>query len=125
VLLAVVVFLTTAGFNIFSHICSISGNQDVSIGKIEACCASNTTGANGLITKESCCTTDQKFVKLDFQAPQPKMDILTEVQWDLMDIQYFGGQSTFISYQIPVIQNNRPPPDIGGSIILRKQSFLI
>lgn len=125
VLLVVVVFISTAGFNIFSHLCTSSGYQDISVNKIESCCVSDDHAANNAIQKESCCTTDQKFVKLDMQSLQPKTEFISGIQWDIVSIEYFNVITSLISFQLPITQYNRPPPDTGGGIIQRKQSFLI
>lgn len=124
-LLLAVLFFTTTGFNLYSHLCTSSGFKDVSINKIESCCTRSNESSSTVIEKESCCELDNQLIKLEITTTNQKVqnfvpDILPVAIFLLQDI---SPQQT--SVNLTHYSKDLPPPDSGRDILLANQVFRI
>lgn len=124
-LLLVVLFFATTGFNLYSHLCTSSGFKDVSINKIESCCAQNNESSSTVIERESCCELDNKLIKLEITTTSQKVqnfvpDVLPVAIFLLQDISPLQT-----NVNLTHSSKDLPPPKIGRDILLANQIFRI
>ncbi|MBC8047452.1 MAG: hypothetical protein H7Y00_11700 [Fimbriimonadaceae bacterium] len=125
--LLVVLFISTSGFSVFSHVCSMSGLKEVGISEVESCCSQKEEGTKNKLDQFSsdCCKTDIQFVKFNFDAlrgknekniiEQPSSIIYIE---QLIELNY----NEYISYNV---SQNLPPPKTGRIILLQQDLLRI
>lgn len=124
-LLLVVLFTATTGFNLYSHLCTSSGSKDVSISKVESCCAQSNESSDVYIEKESCCELDNQLIKLEITTTNQKVINLVP---DILPVAIFLLENISLQ-QISVNHSHNtkdlPPPKIGRDILLANQVFRI
>lgn len=125
ILLAVVLFITTSGFSIYSHLCTISGDKDYSVSQLEPCCSSDAQQSSADIQKESCCQTDHQFIKLEVNASQVNKDILPVIVEQYFSLIHYQPDLLFCTDRELFLFENLPPPKAGKSILITNQVFRI
>lgn len=125
ILLAVVLFITTSGFSIYSHLCTISGDKDYSVSQLEPCCSSDTQQSSADFQKESCCQTDHQLIKLEVNAPQINKDILPVLVGHYFAIPEYQANLSSCRDQGIFLFENLPPPKTGKTILITNQVFRI
>ena len=121
-LMLAIVFATSTGFTMFSHMCFTDGKQEVSTQKIMSCC-SHQEQFQGATFKGSCCDDETNFYKLDYTA---SIQRLIEINFNIVLIDLFNINTnpeteTFIAHA----NKSLPPPKSGREILADNQVFRI
>ncbi|MBC8173082.1 MAG: hypothetical protein H7X71_04175 [Chitinophagales bacterium] len=126
--LLAVFFISTSGFAVFSHFCTMSGDGKTGVKKVESCCASpasETHEKSAAAFEASCCRSDIQYVKLDFDAVKEKPTIKT-ISHQILLIDNRSSQTIQdVSYSYFDIDQNLPPPKTGRQIILQENLLRI
>lgn len=109
-----VLFTTSTGFTMFTHMCFMEGKKEISATAIDACCSSEETPATQQLNN-NCCNEESYFYKLDYLASLHRAgesDIFLPVSFLLQE---------FISPEIQVytldLTSTQPPPKSGREIL--------
>ncbi len=125
ILLLVVVFVTTSGFNLYSHLCTASGSKDISVVKIESCCDHNTETSTAVSAGESCCETSNQLIKLEVKTTAHKaQNLLPDLKIVSIPLLQFIVPA-IADVELTQFAQDIPPPKLGRDILLAKQVFRI
>lgn len=117
-----VLFATSTGFTMFSHICFMDGEQEVSTSKIDSCCPLEDTGSKTTFTSD-CCDDESNFFKLDYLASAQRTDDNTFV---IVAIQIQQITPTYSVKVIPIDNfSAQPPPKTGRQLLADFSTLLI
>jgi len=121
-LMLAIVFATSTGFTMFSHLCFMDGKQEVSTTKIDSCCA-HEEQFQGATFKGVCCNDESTFYKLDYTASVQRISAV-DFNIVLIDLINFN---THPEAEIFVVHANKslPPPKSGREILASNQVFRI
>lgn len=113
-IMMVVLFTTSTGFTMFSHMCFMDGQQSVSASKIDSCCPMDESTASATLTSD-CCDDETNFYKLDYQASVQRSDDNGFVLMATFLFQSFTASET----SIVALTNYspQPPPKSGREIL--------
>ncbi len=121
--MVIVVFAVTTGFNLFSHICLMGGDHEISTTEIASCCSLQPKASDFQLNTK-CCDDEIQFIKLDFttivtkfQAQSENLPLIAFYSDDLMDV--------VDEHQTNLIYNNLPPPKSGREILTTNHVFRI
>jgi len=121
--LLLVLFATSSGFAVFSHLCLMSGDRDIATQEEATdCCASEPVPAEAVLSGD-CCVEDVYFIKFDFTAKPQESQLAVYVV--LTEIVF---QETLLP-----IENNKalacavylPPPRDGNDRLAELSVFRI
>ena len=134
VLMAVVVLLSSTGFGLIEHSCTVKGKQ-TSLHKSESACCGKTQKKDAspektTIKKSKCCSEEEKYENVDY-ASSASQSVAKFVQKSVNWI-----KATLISFVKAVVQevldnvssknqSSSPPQSNGRTILVMIQSFLI
>lgn len=121
-LMLAIVFATSTGFTMFSHMCFMDGKQEVSTQKIESCCTHDEQ-STGATFKGSCCEDETNFYKLDYTASVQRISAVdfSIVLIDLFNFKINPEAETFVALS----NKSLPPPKSGREILTNIQVFRI
>ncbi|MFN3487595.1 MAG: HYC_CC_PP family protein [Emticicia sp.] len=133
VLMAVVVLLSSTGFGLVEHSCTVRGKQ-TSLHKSDGACCNkisqkDTSPQKTTVKKSKCCTEEEKYENVDYSS-SASQSVAKIVQngsdWVKIAV------SKFLKSIVEEILNNissknisSPPPLDGRTILIFIQSFLI
>lgn len=109
-----VLFATSTGFTMFSHMCFMDGQQAVSASKIDSCCPIDQVSDITSLTSD-CCDDETNFYKLDYLA-----SVQRSSDNDFVLLATFVFQAFFTSETSVVAITNyspQPPPKSGREIL--------
>ncbi len=118
-----IIFAATTGFNVFTHVCFMSGNKEISVKEIDLCCKTNEEPADDEI-KANCCLQDSGFYKLDFTALKEKLQLQKQKIVIAYYLQFPPLEEKYFDILIPNY-NDLPPPKSGRDVLSHKQVFRI
>lgn len=133
VLMAVVVLLSSTGFGLVEHSCTVKGKQ-TSLHKSDAACCNKTSQKDTsqhktTVKKSKCCTEEEKYENVDYSS-SASQNVAKFVQTGLDWVKTVV--SNFLRSIVEEILDNvsskntsSPPPSDGRTILLFIQSFLI
>lgn len=125
VFLLLLVFTTSTGLNIFTHLCSSSGYSEVSLQEVDACCANEADQGIAKINSD-CCTTEHLLLRSDTPAVLTPPQIF-ETPVAVISLSLSIVQTPF-QLQHTIQQLITTPPDkvySGRQCLLQKDLLLI
>ena len=121
IMLAAILFVSTTGFTIFSHICFMTSEKQVSTQQIESCCTKTSSEASKHISSD-CCLANSEFVKLEFTGSTRNTQDISDVVFILID---FSQTEEIYSPHLFAKTQNLLPPKKAGKILSLNQVFRI
>ncbi|MFY7908367.1 MAG: HYC_CC_PP family protein [Emticicia sp.] len=134
VLMAVVVLLSSTGFGLVEHSCTVRGKQ-TSLRKSETACCNKTAKKENLpqkttVKKAKCCTEEEKYENVDYSS-SASQSVAKFVQNGLDWV-----KTTVISFIKAIVEDilnnissknqaSSPPSSTGRAILVQNQTFLI
>lgn len=133
VLMAVVVLLSSTGFGLVEHSCTVKGKQ-TSLHKSKGACCNNTSQKDTspqktTVKKSKCCTEEEKYENVDYSSSAAQ-NVAKFVQngLDWVKDAVFSFFKTIVEEILDNISsknNSSSPPSDGRTILIFIQSFLI
>lgn len=122
-LMMAILFAVSSGFTLFSHVCLMGGNQEISSKEIVSCCSDETQNTTTQLSSD-CCNDHIQFIKFDFTSLTTQYQLQHQfISTDLISLSLNTGfeelNSSFLFF------NNLPPPKSGREILSSKQVFRI
>ncbi len=118
-----ILFVASTGFSVFTHICIMSGDEEVSVQEIDSCCKMNEEPADVTIESD-CCSGNSHFYKLDFTGIKerfqpPPQSVVIAFYSQIISFKESLPGNTILTY------NDLQPPKTGRDILSYKQVFRI
>lgn len=133
VLMAVVVLLSSTGFGLVEHSCTVRGKQ-TSLHKSDGACCNKTSQKDTspqktTVKKSKCCTEEEKYENVDYSS-SASQNVAKFVQngldWVKTTVNsFFKAIVEEILDNISSKNNSSSPPSDGRTILIFIQSFLI
>lgn len=133
VLMAVVVLLSSTGFGLVEHSCTVKGKQ-TSLHKSDAACCNKTSQKDTsphktTVKKSKCCTEEEKYENVDYSS-SASQNVAKFVQngldWVKTAIHsFFKAIVEEMLNNVSSKNNSSSPPSDGRTILIFIQSFLI
>ncbi len=133
VLMAVVVLLSSTGFGLVEHSCTVKGKQ-TSLHKSDAACCNKTSQKDTsphktTVKKSKCCTEEEKYENVDYSS-SASQNVAKFVQngLDWLKTTVTSFLKAIVEEVLETISsknNSSSPPSDGRTILIFIQSFLI
>lgn len=133
VMMAIVVLLSSTGFGLVEHSCTVKGKQ-ISLHKSGGACCNKTSQKDSFpqkttLKKSKCCTEEEKYENIDYSS-SASQSLAKFVQIGLdwtktLFNSYFRAFVEEILNNISSKNNSSSPPSDGRTILIFIQSFLI
>ncbi|MEZ5013714.1 MAG: hypothetical protein R2794_05435 [Chitinophagales bacterium] len=113
--LSLLLLVSSSGISLFSHLCLMEGDQELSITHMEGCCA-DMQPVPGTVWENRCCDDEAQLLALDMNAPVMRHliiaapDLYTEIPQSL-------DADPDISGRAKAIEISLPPPKTGRDIL--------
>lgn len=121
--LVVSLFGTSLGFSVFSHICLLNGNKEISLRHRTSCCADAQTEHKDLTLMPVCCNDGLQWIKLSYAGfTQTSLHLFVFMQAIPANLNILSPLTENALYLAPA---DLPPPKTGRTLLAEQQIFLI
>jgi hypothetical protein len=133
VMMAIVVLLSSTGFGLIEHSCTVKGKQ-TSLHKIGSACCNKTSQKDSFpqkttLKKSKCCTEEEKYENVDYSSSASQglaKFVQIGLDWTKTLVNsFFRALVEEILNNISSKNNSSSPPSDGRTILIFIQSFLI
>lgn len=133
VMMAVVVLLSSTGFGLVEHSCTVRGKQTSLHKTNTVCCGKNqqqsTNHQKATIKKSKCCSEDEKYENVEYSSSASQLVAkFTQNALDWVKITVITFAKTIVETILENISSSNKsssPPPSGREILVFIQSFLI
>lgn len=134
VLMAVVVLLSSTGFGLVEHSCTVKGKQ-TSLHKSGTACCNKVSHKDNIpqkttVKKSKCCTEEEKYENVDYSSSASQsVGKFVEKGLDWVKVTVISLFKSIVEEILKNISSKNqavsPPPSSGRTILIQNQTFLI
>lgn len=118
-----ILFVVSSGFTLFSHVCLMGGEKEISSRQIESCCSSEAPATESRLSAD-CCDDEVQFIKFDFISVTVQYQLNHQFVATDFVIDHFVSDSEEINTSL-LFYHNLPPPKTGREILSYNRAFRI